>query len=573
MASGDDDIPFYVDYKSNPSKYEQDVFAQTIMSYSWTSWIRFLPPVLVQLIHLSPNTIHICLVILQNSLILLGVYYLTLSMKVPHNISFFILLVFSLSNPYLFNLSWSGDLEWMPFATWMALGTGLFAIAFNLQNNFRATFSLILLMSLTQISMAVSCLILMSFMDLNRADKYIKLKKYLLLASGLIPFFFLSLINNKEELFSDKYVEAMKSQMVHWSAWNFKGPAQNVSVSFLIFTVSTSALLFSYRKYEPLIKGIILAIVSSTIIHIVFYKISYIDGLRLNLTRITMFTSVLLFIALLDFLWKDASRGKLTILSQFSLATLMCFSSIALYPVITVLYFLRSYTNAIRTFIYFGIGLAGFTYLYLQLSDLTFPELLSRTVKTILASKTPSTFSSLTLCVVILGLIILSKYSSKNFHLSLIIFFGVVFSVNSCREYRAYFETRQFAVTYQSEAQIWARENTPINSKFILHDASTWGAWRNNSLRSVVSQDILFHPYSHTFLNVSHNARIMDFSNYLNNLGDVGTYDFYTRFAREFGGNYLVIRKTKIVGSFPIQRLRFSNAEFVVIELESSYLD
>jgi hypothetical protein len=571
MASGDDDIPFYVDYKSNPSKYEQDVFAQTIMSYDWTSWIRFLPPILAQLIHLSPNTIHICLVILQNSLILLGVYYLALSMKVPHNISFFILLVFSLSNPYLFNLSWSGDLEWMPFATWMALGTGLFAIAFNLKNDNKATFTLILLMSLTQISMAVSCLILMIFMDLTRGDKFIQFKKYLFLASGLIPFFLLSLINNREEFFSDSYVEAMQSQMVHWSAWNFKGSAQSVSVSFLIFTVSTSALFFAYRKYEHLIKGISLAIALSTTMHIVFFKISYIDGMRLNLTRITMFTSVLLFIALLDFLSKDTSRGKLTPLSQFSLATLLCFNSITVYPIIAVLYFFRSYKNSPRIITYSGIGLVGFTYLYLRLLDVTFPELLSRTAKTFFASKTPSTFSSLTLCVVILGLIMSSRYLSRSSHLFLIILLGLVFSLNSGKEYRAYFETRQFAVTYQSEAQIWARENTPSNSKFILHDASTWGAWRNNSLRSVVSQDILFHPYSHTLLNVSHNARIMKFSDVLDSLGDLDTYDFYSRFAKEFGGNYLVIRKTKIVGSFPIERLRFSNAEFVVIELESSY--
>jgi hypothetical protein len=63
----------------------------------------------------------------------------------------------------------------------------------------------------------------------------------------------------------------------------------------------------------------------------------------------------------------------------------------------------------------------------------------------------------------------------------------------------------------------------------------------------------------------------MKFSDVLDSLGDLDTYDFYSRFAKEFGGNYLVIRKTKIVGSFPIERLRFSNAEFVVIELESSY--
>ena len=131
-----------------------------------------------------------------------------------------------------------------------------------------------------------------------------------------------------------------------------------------------------------------------------------------------------------------------------------------------------------------------------------------------------------------------------------------------------YFQNRQSAVVYQSEVQIWARENTSSNSKFILIDVSTWGSWRNNSLRSVVSQDIIFHPYSHTRLNIKHNNQIKKFSETFDDIGGLGTYEFYAKFSREFGGDYLVARKSKIIGDFPVEKVRFSNLEFVVIELE-----
>ena len=568
MASGDDDIPFYVDYRADSSKYKDDVFAQTIMSYSWTSWIRFLPPVVVQLSGLSPTVIHIFIVVLQNSLILLGVYFLALSMKVPHNVSFLILLIFSLIQPYLFNLSWSGDLEWMPFATWIGLGIGLFAIAFNFKNYTKTTFLLIFLMSFTQISMAVSCLLLILFTGISQRNTTFEYEKYLLYISGLIPFVLLSLVNNKEEFFSDSYVSVMKTQMLHWSAWNFSGPAFNVSTSFLIFTISTSTLLLACNKYENMIKGITLAIVLSTTLHVVCYKLSYIDGMRLNLTRITLFTSIILFIASLDFLSKDALRGKTTTLSQVSLFVLMCFHSIVVYPIITLLYFFRSYRSSKRVLLSAGTLFVAITFLYLQLSELKLPELFSRTLNTILSSKTPSTFNNMAIVAFFFLLLILSRNLSRNSHLSLVIVCGIIFSLNSSNEYKVYFQSRQSAVIHQSEVQIWARENTPSNSKFILNDVSTWGSWRNNSLRSVVSQDIVFHPYSHTLLNVRHNSRLLKFLETMKNRENLDTYGFYREFAREFGGDYLVARKSRINGKIPVERLRFENEEFVVIELE-----
>ncbi len=142
----------------------------------------------------------------------------------------------------------------------------------------------------------------------------------------------------------------------------------------------------------------------------------------------------------------------------------------------------------------------------------------------------------------------------QNSHLSLVIVCGIIFSLNSSNEYKVYFQSRQSAVIHQSEVQIWARENTPRNSKFILNDVSTWGSWRNNSLRSVVSQDIIFHSYSHTLLNVKHTSRLLKLSESMKIRQNLDTYEFYREFAGEFGGDYLVVRKIRINGNFPIAR-------------------
>jgi hypothetical protein len=49
---------------------------------------------------------------------------------------------------------------------------------------------------------------------------------------------------------------------------------------------------------------------------------------------------------------------------------------------------------------------------------------------------------------------------------------------------------------------------------------------------------------------------------------NLDTYEFYREFAGEFGGDNLVVRKIRINGNFPIERVRFENEEFLVIELE-----
>jgi hypothetical protein len=568
MASGDDDIPFYVDYSLNHSKYSGDIFANTIMSYSWSSWIRFLPVYLVEYLRMSPVFIHVAIVILQNGLILLGVYYLAISLKSSREIAFFTMVTFSLSRIYQTNLSWSGDLQWMPFATWFALGIGIFAIACNYNNYYKSCAFLIFFMSFTQASMAVSCLILVLLFSQGKLSIQLRIKRNFFYLSTLAPFFIVSLMKNEEEFFSSSYITMMKKYTAHWNAWKFEGQTFITSVYFFIFLVCVCVLLLTSHKYIQQVKSIFTAILVGTLIHILFYLSSYIDGMRLNLTRVTIFTTVILYILFIKFIFDTKTDGKFGVFGYGSIFLLLFFQSVLVYPIIVFLYLIQlkkySYKLNVTTMIFFILTCVSI----LILINKPLYNFLNELINILKPLQMLTDISPIGIVFVLLFLVFAYIRITSSLQIIFLLFCFVILTISSNYGNLKNFQQRQYATMNVAEVQIWARENTPLNSRFILENITPWASWRNNSLRAVVQQDMLFHPYSNTEINTNYNQKIKFFKNSVGVTRQENTYSYYQHFSRSFGGDYLVVSKNDIIGKYPSESVVFTNKEFIVVSLK-----
>jgi hypothetical protein len=141
---------------------KQDFFYQDFYSTAWwnlkfTTISKWLPALIGSsgLDFFNPAAIQWIFLILQFTLLGIGVYYLG-NFFIQNNFLSLILVTLFFTHRYHFNnWGWYGDLEFMPYVTWMALGPSYLAFGAYFRNKFNYVYFYLILTFLLHISMGV----------------------------------------------------------------------------------------------------------------------------------------------------------------------------------------------------------------------------------------------------------------------------------------------------------------------------------------------------------------------------------------------------------------------------------
>ncbi|MBK7838021.1 MAG: hypothetical protein IPJ49_10160 [Candidatus Obscuribacter sp.] len=128
--------------------------------------------------------------------------------------------------------------------------------------------------------------------------------------------------------------------------------------------------------------------------------------------------------------------------------------------------------------------------------------------------------------------------------------------------------------TTYCQAQLWARDNTPEGSSFILVQTSDSLAWRGLTKRQVINIIPIGQIYKATSIVEEYNKKLSTFWNTHKTIKvddqadykDLNTTD-WQQFAREFGGDYIVRLSNWPKLELPVV---YKNRDFVIYQIPKS---
>jgi hypothetical protein len=144
-TSTDDSLISHALAYSNPENFINDFRAANFRLETTTSLINFIPAIFLELFLVKPIIFYLFFLILQIILLPISIYLFCRSFNLRLQEICIVILSVLLVRPYFWNLTWTGDLEWMPYATWLALPFFILYITFKKQNQiYLCYFSLLL---------------------------------------------------------------------------------------------------------------------------------------------------------------------------------------------------------------------------------------------------------------------------------------------------------------------------------------------------------------------------------------------------------------------------------------------
>jgi hypothetical protein len=573
---------------------KQDFFYQDFYSTAWwnlkfTTISKWLPALIGSsgLDFFNPAAIQWIFLILQFTLLGIGVYYLG-NFFIQNNFLSLILVTLFFTHRYHFNnWGWYGDLEFMPYVTWMALGPSYLAFGAYFRNKFNYVYFYLILTFLLHISMGVvfsfALIFFHQFMILfnNRKfkpDRFILIVATIIFGSVVPSYIYVKYISipmGVEEF------GLLKNQ--HYRAWILNGNeiSFNVTRDALLFLIALSVLVIissrivktSYTTINSHYVFIIL------ILNFIFYMtqaMTYSLGIfqlaSISWGRFSMVNMIILFAILIRVLIDSTQVKKLIILkfmlffsiiipSLFNIYISLVFaifslfisksskhkfvkiSIIFLFSIIILLKLIPSFQVIIYdviNFLRYGDGLRS-----------AFSKSLNLTLDV------PFSFLNITDKNSFLAFIIISTLTIIYFNLVtpnlfvnlILVALGMVIMFNSL--FQRYTESLTRGLTYEDyrDVQIWARSNTKPYDVFVVERGiSTYEAWSTLSLRPRLVTNIPeLHPYLLTERNIRRNIERSRIMTQIDS-GSIApqTFNYYSIFSKYWDFNYIVQENSKI---------------------------
>ncbi|MEQ1775282.1 MAG: hypothetical protein ABL891_16005 [Burkholderiales bacterium] len=144
-TSTDDGLVSYAYFFKFPERFAQDAHMLNWGPVGLTSMLNWLPAVLFKYAGVPPEIVYGLFTFLQNILLALAVYRLTMVMTQSRE-SAWIAAIFTLTfRPHWWNMGLFADLDWMPYSAWSALPFLVFAGSYALEQRVRATSVMLLI--------------------------------------------------------------------------------------------------------------------------------------------------------------------------------------------------------------------------------------------------------------------------------------------------------------------------------------------------------------------------------------------------------------------------------------------
>ena len=534
QTSSDDGLIAHALAYANPQDFRFDSKALSFAAETPLSLLNFLPALALKYFHVDPIYFWIFFICLQICALVSSVFLIAMKYQKSKLVALFITTLFVSSKPYYWNLSNTGDFEWMPYAAHLVFSLFFLALAFGSYQRYKSATLIFTILPLIHPSLGIwTSLFFVTgilILGVKKILKWTEVTK--LLAIPILPWSYLVItyLNVRSNLVfasDEKYV----AQTVQ--NWNFQAgnlfntqnnswPLSMASLGLLVIGTSLTILLLripTLRAEQNLVVAVFAVI---TLIGLALHWIglwsSNIAIVRLFGARPTMLLQGLIFLNFLICLTSNFEKHPKFlrwIMLGFLISPGVAFSALAYTFYLFRLLTLES-MNRVKMLL-ISITVLGWSFiLFPSVSRVSSGEpiegLKTFLIYTRLFANNLVIGDLTTLLKLIAGVLFFililnlnSLHSRQMFWITGFSTVLIIFGTQQVTAQRQNQEIKNF-----SEVQNWAHKNTTPNSLFILDRLNIEGyvGWRNLSRRPLIQLEDTSSPYLYLESDKDHNRAL-----------------------------------------------------------------
>ena len=360
-ASSDDGIIAHAISYVSPQIFINDLQANTFRIETPTSLMNLIPAIAYRNLHIDPLFFWIFFLVVQTILYPISIYGITKIITHTKKQAVLITVLFINFRPQTRNLSYSGDLDWMPYAMWLAESFFAFAIYLYLKKYRKSSFVLIALTCLIHPSLGVWIIFLFVLFDylVTKGRKY-QWKTPLSISSIFFAFLIYNFIYSEKQSSSIVDIQYLKSVLTN-SHFNSISIFTNefdvyaiINSSIIMFIGLTIYFIFTPEKKDFILRNNFYILLKTAYFVSIIGVLTQALGLlteNLVLVRLmgTRFTSILAIISFILFLVLLSEEKIDSNVSLFLLITFIFFPG----PIIIWIYGIRNLKHEPTNTFYF----------------------------------------------------------------------------------------------------------------------------------------------------------------------------------------------------------------------------
>jgi hypothetical protein len=588
LTSGDDGPIYPSTVLKNKDLYKNfDILnLENSLVLMWSTLTKWLPALAYKFLDINPGIFHTTFVYLQITLILLGVFRISQSMFCSRTISYISVALTIIYESYFINMGAYGGQTWMPYTTWLAVGPLLFSWGNYLDGKKHKGLLLLVLGTLIHPGMGLSAAILIIFTQIMYANKFLyahKIKNSLLIIGVVATVSQIVTLPIRIAQLKPVPNQWNDLEVSHWLAWNLSNGQSYFQQSkyTVVFTLSILAISNLYKKelrdsYQQLTRVIIVTLISVTTQGVVS-TINFRDIASMNLSRVTIFSSIFLTVVasklLMSALQSLHSSGS-TVTTMLVVFSLIFPSNASFFLTnLSISYSLYKNKKNIKevTFLVLICLITGVLYL-VNLFDIskdtgsTFIQdynfymsstLSTRALQSYFQGWTVIVFLLLFICFMQLHRVRLLKQMS-------IIILCLLMTVTIYGRLELSQERLKENFDWIS-TQVWAKENTNVNDVFITSGKSNvYGAWSTLTNRIIINADAYDSGNLYLYSEADRNYQLLrkEISVVPVPFSDIENFQEYViNLSFIFNSNYLISSNLDVKYSFPVV---YSNSKYTV---------
>jgi hypothetical protein len=591
QTSSDDGILSGAYISKNPENYLRDASAQSLQVMGRNSIIHELPSWLYKNFDVNPEIFWVILVYFQNMFYVISIYYLARCLSLSKIISCFTVLIAINLRIHTLNLAWIGDLEWMPYGTWIVLPIELISLGLLIQGKTRLSIGLhaIGILIHPTFSLGVTILLL-AFVWLKR--DYLKDKKYLLLLFAAYVYFFQNYIKTKQ-LALDKIDENLVKSILsngHINTLLF----DSTNINFEYTTVSAFLLLSlfylvtlsitEHRKSQkaPLtlmkILSVILILFITGALAAIYFE--FVPILQMNLQRFSIIYVIVILIYAIKVLISTKNKEIRFVAAPLYIAIFFT-SNLFLHIIISIFWIIYSLQRSRLILIQSQLTLTFQIWILNKRTSEENQDLLTaiRQIgknfgwESVISAK----YSGLMIILLIIAtwVVLYAKRclkSNDKLHklfsalgVSLVIFLALTVLEN---RHLDTVNRENVKLKAYADIQNWARENSKPSQYFMVDNLHVYRGWRNATNRPVLSYMNIGNAYvylkSDKYWSDKY-AQFFESNEPYSAQGQVNETQQIKSFGQEFGASFVVWKKEWI----PLDLTSiYDNSHYIVYSLE-----
>lgn len=526
-TSTDDGLIAHAFAYANPGAFSGDFRALNFKTEVYASIMNSIPALSLKYLSIDPINFYLIFLALQIILLPLTVYRLARVLGSQKLIGIVISLAVLIVRPHYWNLSWTGDLDWMPYATWLALPFFVLYIAEKIGNNFWRSYLALLIGFLIHPSMGCLVLLfdllllLLSKTDSGFNHRQVKRKplaySYLVCSLYLIANYVYSSIMSGSPV--PNYYKTAILGNTHFNAviTSPSSPTWRTTITFWLLFGLLSLCILNILKRKLMSKDEVIilkvfyfVLLILVILQVLAIQLQQITIMRLLPARFSIIFIVFIFVFVLTKTFnRESLKAQEVILFVFFLA----FPGIIMLCLLSAYYLIQLSSKESHKKVYLIFGTVG-SLLFISEAIIRASGFARQIFKSfgttdgflnalLLPLRSASPYGNLLtdrfelkqLSWIVLGTLLLFLFSKKSLNTTkepmgkIVTTLLIVLLCIGLVAGRSLETVNRHPLTTQDLylVQTWAKNNTPTNSLFMGRDWSVYLGWRNLSERGMVS--------------------------------------------------------------------------------------